>query len=100
MGISMWAAFREPCREFTFRVHLVFLAVGGPSLFQRSGLLLRGNFESGKRQNQGADSDIPACQSARNLRIISGNQVLCGSPDAISVSPHFSHAYEVWPFIL
>jgi hypothetical protein len=28
--------------------------------------------------------DIPACHSARNRTIISGNQVLCASPEGIS----------------
>jgi hypothetical protein len=31
-----------------------------------------------------ASIDIPACHSARNRTIISGNQVLCASPEGIS----------------
>jgi hypothetical protein len=50
---SMRAAARDPRGGFSFDVQLVLLAVFCPCLFQRAGLVLRSDSESGHCQNQG-----------------------------------------------
>jgi hypothetical protein len=42
-----------------------------------------------------AGIDIPACHFARNRTIISGNQVLCASPEGISQNLHVSRPFSV-----
>jgi len=43
-----------------------------------------------------AGIDIPARHSARNRTTISGNQVLCASPEGISEDLHPSRPYSVF----
>ena len=54
----MWAAFQTACRGFSFDVQLMLLAICCPLFFHRSGLILRRDFESGQRQDQGTHTNM------------------------------------------
>src|SRR6266850_1211825 len=55
---SMCAAFRDSRRDFSFDAHPVLLAVCCPCFFHRACFVLRRDFESGQRQDQGSHTNV------------------------------------------
>lgn len=67
----------------------MFLAVGGPSFFQRSGVLPRRDSESGKCQDQGTNADMGLRRRSRKTAPPAADDRCLDAPSSSNPAEHF-----------